>query len=413
MATTLNLAANDRHLAGQDPAKFTKYDIYFTLFAAQELQNWETWNKLTGTEKWTTNMGPLMRAVTPEGSPVTEQEPNPNPITQLSNRNVYSQTERTEDGKIYKHRFESDQISFLGPWQDVRRNQIDPLLRDITQKIVIYGDQHTRHRATQRAPYIYVCGWQGVGDNVIEVPNTKTTPDITPKTTDFWKDLVANCNGPLKLEDVDRASLVLTEDLGADPFSGAKSGIPQKNDLMKGTIMSVIGKEAWNRFKWSENADYLKAIDTDFIHNNFQGRLWGRIDSIAERFPLRIAADGTRPAPQIIDGNGYRRPNPAYINAPWELGYFAGDDFGASLEVGPPPKEFTTGSITADSAKLAWNGKPFLSSNILLKYADGSYDTNDYGEMRQIKSQLAVGYVPKRALSLLPVLYMRDRVSRA
>lgn len=413
MPTTLNLTANDRHLAQQSTTLFNKYDVYFVLFAAQELPTHLVWDKLSGSEKWTQNMGPTMRAITPQGSPVTEQEPDPNPITQLSKRNVYSHLESTEDGLIYKQRFESQQIPFVGPFQDVRRDQIDPLLKDVNQKIALYADAHTRHRATQRAEYIYVCGYTGAGDNLVEVPNTKTTADTTPKTTDFWKDLVAKCAGPLKLEDVDRTSLILQDDLGADPFSGPKSGMPLKNDLMKGTYQYVIGREAWNRFKWSENADYLKALDQDFIFKTFQGRLFGRLDCQAERFPLRIAADGTRPAPEIMDSLNRRRPNPAYVNAPFEVGYAIGDNFGKSIEVGPPPKEFAGGKATVSQAKLDWNGKARLTTNVLVKYADGSLDTNDYGEVVQIRSQLAVGYVPGNALALMPILYMRDRVSRA
>lgn len=414
MPSTLNLAANDRHLSQASTTAFNKYDVYFVLFSAREFPLYNTWDKLSGSEKWTQNMGPTMRAITPQGAPFTEQEPDPNPITQLSKRNVYSQKESTEDGLIYKHRFESEQIPFVGPFQDVRRDQVDPLLKDVSQQINVYSDSFTRHRATQRAELIYVCGYTGTGDNVVEVPNTKVnSAETTPKTTAFWADLVGKCAGPLKLEDMDRTSLILTEDLGADPFSGPKSGMPLKNDLMRGTLQYVIGKEAWNRFKWSENADYLKAIDQDFIFQNFQGRLWGRLDCQAERFPLRIAADGTRPAPQIVDTYGRRRPNPAYINAPFEVGYAIGDNFGKSLEVGPPPKEFAGGKATGTTAKLEWNGKPRLTNNILVKYADGSLDTNDYGEVVQIRSQLAVGYVPGNALALLPILYMRDRVSRA
>jgi hypothetical protein len=358
-------------------------------------------------------MGPTMRAITPQSSPFTEPEPSPNPITQLSKRNVYSHLESVEDGLIYKQRFESQQIPFVGPFQDVRRDQIDPLLKDVGQKINLYADAHTRHRALQRAEHIYVCGYTGPGSNVLTVPNTKTTTDVVPKTDAFWEDLVGKCGGPLKLEDMDRASLILTDDFGADPFSGAKSGVPMKNDLMKGTLQAVLGREAWNRFKWSENADYLKALDQDFIFQNFQGRLWGRIDTQAEYKPLRIAADGSRPAPEIYDSLNRRRPNPAYINAPFEVGFICGDNFGKSIEVGPPPKEFAGGKATEKSAKLDWNGKPRLTTNILVKYEDGSLDTNDYGEVVQIRSQLAVGYVPGNALALLPFVYLRDRVSRA
>jgi hypothetical protein len=416
MPVQTNLAASDRIYAQQDVNAFQKQDVYFVLTAADELPNHVVWSTVTGSQKWTPNMGSLMRTVTPEPSPVSEQQPNPNNITEASKKNVYSQRERTEDARVKKHRFESEQIHFLGEFQDVRRNQLDPLTRDITRQIAVYNDHFIREAAFQRAPYIYVCGYQGnstLGQSaLVPSPNTKENSNIPqPKTAAFLTDIAGYCKGIPSLEEIDRVRITLKNDLGAIPFSGAKSSMPLKNDLLKGTYNLVIGDESWNNLKWSDNANWLKSTDTDFIFKSFRGRLFGDIDTQCERFPLRMTAAGAFPAPQITDDDGNTRPNPDYINAPFEFGWVMGDDFGASIEIGPPTPAYA-GKATETSAKLDWNGKPTLTSNFLIKHADGTYETNSYGEFRKIQSQLVMGYVPRRALSMVPFLYKRARVGK-
>lgn len=417
MPTQLNLSATDRQFAQQDVSNFNKYDHYFTLFSAAELPNWEVWSKLTASVKWTPNMGTTMRAITPERSPVREQQPRPENVTSPAKRNVYSQKERTEDARVKHHKFESDQIHWLGPWQDVRSNQLDPLLRDITRQQAIFNDHFIREQAFQRAPYIYVCGYEGSSnlgtDALVEAPNTKDSADAVPKTAAFLTELAAKCTGLLTLEELDLTSIILKNDLGALPFNGPKGGMPLKNDLLKGTFAYCIGDEAWNNFKWGENANFLKALDSDFIFKTFSGRLFGRLDCQAEPYPLRMSDDGTFPDPEVEDEYGFIRPNPSYIKAPFEFAWGMGDDFGASIEIGPPPKDFASGKVTDASAKLIWNGKPQLTDKFLVKHGNGDYELNStYGEFRKIIAKTICGYIPKRALNAFPILYKRARVAR-
>jgi hypothetical protein len=416
--TQTGLSARDRAEAQQDVNAFTKYDHYFTLMAAAEAPTWDVWGKLTGSKEWTTNMGSLMKTVTPERSPVREQQPRPENITAPAKRNVYGQGERQEEARVKHQKFESDQIHWLGTWQDVRSNQLDPLVKDITRQQSIWGGHFTRDQAFQRAPYIWICGYDGSNANfgkgqLITAPNSKDNADAVPKTVDFLTEAANVCKRHYTLEELDRSYLALKKDLGATPFGGPKNGQPLKNDLMQGTYQAVIDDETWSNYKWSENANFLKSNDDGYAFKTFKGRLFGLIDAQAEQYPLYMTAAGTFPDPEIADDNGNTRPNPEYFNCPFVWNWICGDDFGASLQIGPPPKDFSSGKVTDASAKLVWNGKPMLTDKFLVKHGNGDVEMNaTYGEFRKVIAKTICGYVPKRALNMIPVLSLRARVAR-
>lgn len=164
-----------------------------------------------------------------------------------------------------------------------------------------------------------------------------------------------------------------------------------------------------------------RQINLDVITGKFRGSIFGRWTTMLERFPIRIAADGTIPAPQTIETNsnaqdyGETKPNPTYVSAPYEVGFAFGADGYKRLEVGPPPSAFAKGEMSMKAFRaLQWNGMPQITKDILVKVLDDAgatqLDTNKYGHYLQIISEVTLGICPVRRRNVVPVIYRRQRV---
>jgi len=157
----------------------------------------------------------------------------------------------------------------------------------------------------------------------------------------------------------------------------------------------------------------------DLINNDFMGTIGGNINYMCERFPLRIAEDGTVPAPQIsvedseAYNNGETVGNPAYINASFEVAFLMGYQPFKSLQVGPPPSEFTKGGAkgmkVSKFRELSWNGEVRLTDDLIVNYGSNNLDTNKYGEYVQFIADVAMGIIPVNRRAVLPILYRRYR----
>ena len=98
---------------------YNKLPIYFAKFNSEFRKDWERWQKLVpGRFKWQPNMGDTMRRIAQERSPIIRQEAHPELITDRPTADVYYTRERTNDVKIYRHRFVSRDFHFYPEFAD-------------------------------------------------------------------------------------------------------------------------------------------------------------------------------------------------------------------------------------------------------------------------------------------------------
>jgi len=92
------------YLAKNEVAQFARKNIFDQLF---------------GDIDWQANEGPIMKGVTPQRSPVGNAFFFPNPIQQLSRKDIHTVTESVETASLFKHRQESYQFNFIPNFQVV------------------------------------------------------------------------------------------------------------------------------------------------------------------------------------------------------------------------------------------------------------------------------------------------------
>jgi len=191
---------------------------------------------------------------------------------------------------------------------------------------------------------------------------------------------------------------------------------------LTGKYCLVCSDEAYSRFSFDPYLKTNKSVDLNIVTKGFTGDIFGRITCKLEDQPMRLALDGTFPAPETIELNpsmpnyGETLPNPSYTeiaNAPIEVAYIIGAKGYNSIEIGPPPAEFTSGGPSANFAKLNWNGVITLTKDILVPCVqeDGTirYDTNKYGKYLQLISWLTLGAQAVQPRYIVPIIFKRIR----
>src|SRR4051812_26693162 len=97
----------------EDVDKFNSLPYYLVMNELQLYPRWNVWDRLYGSIDWETNMGDVMRAVTPQPSPVGESFFFPQNVTADPHKNIYETAESREEARVKWHRYESKQFSFL------------------------------------------------------------------------------------------------------------------------------------------------------------------------------------------------------------------------------------------------------------------------------------------------------------
>ena len=390
---------------------------------------WQIYNRLFGKIDWVPNMGKTMRGVRAEYTPVGQQEFYPTDIDQTPNKNVYEVNETTEDTVLKMHDFDSKQLHFLPSFQDFRENQLDFAHKDIIQQIAVSNDLFIRSAALQKTPFVFIPA-NRTGAQLVSAPVTaggSITSANAVKNTAWFQSIVPKIGTNLSLAALDYAVAVLRDDLGAPFFEGVVN-TPKDNELIKGRYVLVGSSECYQQFKWDPNFSQFRNINLSIVNDGFRGSIFDEVTFKTERYPLRFAADGTRPAPEttILDpaqtnptdnptgGNasGRTRPNPDYVNAPYEVAWLLGADAFKTIKVGPPPRAFSAKKL--DMAKfyaMKWNGEVQLTDQLLVKYGDGTYDTNVRGRFLKLISTAIMGMIPCNQYNCLPIMYARKRVA--
>lgn len=419
--------------ASEDPDRLQKLPYYLVKNEVKQFPTWNVFEQLLSDISWQPNEGNVMRAVTPQRSPVGRALFFPNPITTVPNKDVYQVTESQENAIVYAHTYESFQFNFVPSFNSFWKNYIQFADNDVVSKIGISHNQFLETNMWFSSQYAFLCGTgivstpSGLGNSTLTAAGSKTAAWLIAATQP------GNNTGVqqnLTLRDIYNASMALTEDFGAPPFEGTRN-MPKDNEGIKGKYALITSNEAWMSLPFDPDImnklNGLAPCDLNLLFNDFKGLLFGTIVAKINRYPLRfnivnvnypdgsvLYPAGTFIPPEIFDQTDNKwKPNPSWtsrISAPYEVSWLMGADFGKSIKVGPPPKEFAERNMAAEKFyELRWNGETRIIDQVLVQYADGTYDINNYATQVKIISMLTHGYLPCERRYAFPIIAERKR----
>lgn len=423
----------------EDVNKYNKLPFYLAKLEAEMFPRWQIYNKLFGKIDWKPNMGKTMRGVRAEHTPVGNQEFYPVDIDQTPNKIVVETVEISEDTVLKMHDFDSKQFHFLPSFQDFRENQLDFTHQDIVMQIAWHNDAFIRSAMLQKCAFVFCCGNTQVNQKQLQLapitPGGSITSANAVKNTTWFQSLIPKIGTNLSLAAVDYATAVLRDDIGA-PFFEGTINTPKDNELIKGKYVLIGSSEAYQQFKWDPNFSQFRNINLSIVNDGFRGSIFDEVTYKTERYPLRFAADGTRPAPEImqiepaqpnppgqssglayqaVQGNptlppGRTVPNPDYINAPYEVAWLCGADSFKTVKVGPPPRAFANKKMDVQKFySMKWNGEVQLTDQLLIKDANGNFHTNVRGRFLWLISTAIMGMIPCNNRNAVPLVFARKR----
>jgi len=395
----------------EDKDRFNKLPFYLVKNEIKVFPRWNIFDQLFGDINWEPNMGNVMRAVTPQSSPVGQTFFFPNNIDVVPNKNVYQVTESSEDARVKAHRYESQQFSFVPYFTSFWRDHLQYANKDIARQIQVANNIFIRTNMWAKSQYVYLAGTGLVAAPTADMNSTLDAAGS--KTTAWLQAQIASVKNNLSLRTLYRAQLAHREDLGAPPFEGVKN-MPEDNEGLKGKYVIVGSTEAWDVFPFDPDTNLLKSINLDLLFKDFNGLLFGKVVYKFDPFPMRFTGAGAFVAPEIYrDTDKKRVPNPAYTDptqAPYEVAWMVGAESCKTIKVGPPPKEFAAQSMSAKKFyQLKWNGEIQLTDQVLVTYADGSIDLNVYGTQLKFISQCTHGYLVGEPRFTFPIIFQRKR----
>ncbi len=408
----------------QDRDLYNKLPYYFAKAQVEYRKTWSIWSKLGGKIPWVPNQGPIMKGVRKVPSPHLRQMAFPNAIQNAPKKDVIGVRETSVQANVLLHRFESQNFTFLGNFQDFMTDGISFTMEDINKKINRFEDVFLRAACFHQSPFVWLTN-KATGE-AIDAPTGTGNDAGTDGKSLAW--LQANlpligAPGGLSLVQVFRALGFMENDLRAPTFSGDMS-VPKDNVGPLGKYCLVLSGEAWGQFVFDPWVTENRPLNFDIVTDGFKGSLWGRITCKIEDLPIRIAVNATTgiasfPAPETIETNpnaynfGETVPNPDYVNAHYEVAFLLGDQSFKSITVGPPPKEFAGKGPSKEFAGMSWNGEVRMTDNIIIPCTDDDgntvYESNKYGAYLQLIAQLSLGFLPVQRRNCLPIIFKRVR----
>lgn len=401
---------------------YHKMDFYFLEAQADYRKHFAIWSKLLNRISWKPNMGPIMRRVAAEPTPVLRQEALPALITAVPKTDVINYRERHMDARIRWQDFVSPHFYFLPEFQDFMKH-IDRNMENINRQITIFEDIFYRTMLFHHAPYVYVAG---VG--LVAAPMGDPNSAGTAGKTNAWLQaqvaaLMGVQTGYLTFQELFKVLNAAEQDAGMTPFEG--SGKPSGDSApLNERFAFVCSSEAWNNFVDDPWLKENRPLNMNIVTDTFKGDLWGRIRCKLERYAQRYAADNdgavTMPVPEVTEENpddpyfGRTKPNLAYsqpTRCQIEVGYLVGGNSADIIDVGPPPSEFVKDLDQGAVTKMNWNGKAYMTKDFLVPCADDRgtvhIDANSFGRFLRIQATLALGISPFNMQNILPVIYKR------
>jgi hypothetical protein len=433
MPANYNLPRASNLWTVDDVELYQKLPYYLATLEAKLFPVFTVWDKLFGSRPWQKNMGDIMRAVSAEPSPIQTNMFFPNNITEQPKKDVFSIRERTDEARVKRHLYESPYFSFLPSFRDFRKNQIGFASKDIVQQIAVRHEQFIRSTVFHRSPFVFISGkatsaandgFDSTGELVAAPMGDGNDAGTTAKST-AWLQAAINYIGggggnsdlgALSYNTIRKAKTVLCEDIQAPAWEGMGNKSVD-NKTIAGKWLLITSNEAFEALSFDNTILANRPQLMNLLNDEFSGIIGSHIACRIERFPIRVAADGTIPGPQTYEANpaaynvGETVPNPAYNAAPYEIAFMMGAQPYESITVGAPPKEFASGSMGAEKFNaLEWNGQVKLTDNVLVNYGGGNLDTNKHGEFVQLISSTVHGILPINRRYVIPILFRRRRV---
>lgn len=402
----------------KDQDQYEKLPIWLTRQEVKYFADYNVYQPLFGSIKWKANMGPNLRGVRAERTPVGRQVFLPKPITDRPAKDVIDQNEVTNDAVLRSHYIDSLVFHFLPSFQDFRDEQIAPVHKEMTRQRGYAQDMFLRTYLLEMAPYVYVAGKNTA---LTDAPSNTGDPGFEEadmyKTAAFWQARIAEIQGQgLSLKQLSHAVAVIRDDIGSCHFEGLQGGAPGANEMVKGKYVLTGSSELWEQWLWDTDLRNMLGENPNLIADGFRGSIFGQTTFKTVKHPLRVAQDGTFPVPEIEDEDtGKTVPNPDYVNAPYEIAFLLGADALQALQVGPPPAAFGGGAGGSRGMSLRkfrgmnWNGEIELTDDILQLNDDGTYDTNRRRELLQLQSTIVLGAISNESRSCMPILFARKR----
>lgn len=415
----------------EDVNRFNQLPFYLVKNEVKQYPIWNVFDQLYGKIDWQTNMGNIMKGVTPQRSPVGRSFFFPNAVTTVANKDIYEVTESVEQAVINVHKYESFQFNFLPSFTAFWETYIQFANKDIVEKIAISNNQFIETNMWFNASYVYLCGTGLIAGAPIQLGNANG--NAAGSKTNNW--LVATVNGTggnagviqnLRLRDVYRAVMNLSEDLAAPSFQGVRN-MPKDNDGVKDKYVLCTSSEGWMNFTYDPDVQTLKSINLDLLFNDFKGSLFGTVTVKILKYPIRFSevdikdpvgtvlfSAGAPIPPEIFDPIDNKwKPNPYWtslISAQFEINWLLGDSYCKTIKVGPPPKEFATTNMSAQKFySMKWNGEVRLTDQVLITNSDGTIELNAYGENLKFISKLTHGYLVGERRYAFPMIVSRSR----
>lgn len=398
----------------EDNNKFATLPFYLVKNEVPLFAQWNIWDRLFGSITWKENMGPIMEGVTPQPSAVGEVFFFPKNVTEAPYKNIYEVQESTNTARLKWHRYESFQFNFVPSFQSFWSDHISYAQKDIVRQIAISNNFFIRTNVWFTSPRVIVAG-TGLIDAPIELGNDALTT-VNSKTSAWVAAQLANVQTNLSLRVIYDAITILTEDIKAPAFEGQKN-MPENNKGLEQKYLIIGSSEAWLQFPFDPSVQLLKSIQLDLLFGDFKGLLFGTTTFMIDPYPIRIAADGTFPPPEVIGNDNRIYVNPNYKAAPFEIAFILGDGAYKSIKIGPPPAEFAATKMPAKKFfGMRWNGEVQLTDQILIQTGsiaggDFQYELNRYGLQLQLISQAVHGILAGDQRNLVPIMFRRQRVA--
>lgn len=404
---------------------YNTYPFYLASYQVAHRKTYATHSRMVGRKPWTRNMGSVMRGVRKEPSPHIRQIAAPAELSAAALKDVLDVQEVIIEATLKHHKFESRVIPFYPVFNDFLKDHVDATGRDIVEKVQRYTDIFVRTAVFHSSPHVFICG--KTGEKVINAPiwdgksMTTLRNDTGAKNPGFRQAALAQLGNPGNLDIIScfLADSFLREDIRAVPWANGSNEMPKENSPMTGRNILCLSNEAYNQFRFDPFLLDNRRLDLDVVQHGFKGSIGDNITCKIEDLPLRMNADGSFPDPEVRElGPSAYNINESilgqsYKDAPYEWAFMYAADGYDMLDVGPPPSEFTSGTMPKNFASMFWNGEVKFTKLFNLPGVDENgnnyFEFNTYGEHMKAISHLALSIIATQRRNVLPILFKRVR----
>lgn len=407
----------------EDRKQYSRLPFWMAMTEHKAYSNWFVYSDMFPSFKWKQNQGDTLISVRPLPSPVASQVHRPRRMLEDPLINTYSTGEQNQQATIRRHRYMSNYMHWEGDFADFRNNQVAHAMKDLTRQISFGNEFFIRDQLIAQAKRIWVVG-KGLVENVPSGESTATDPI---KDSNFWANMISqigsNSAGTLDFKTICMIRDFCENDLALPHWEGMQNK-PADNEVLKGRYLLVGAGEVYGRLTYDASVTQHRPLAMNLLNSRFKGIIGENIVFRAERYPVRFKNDGTLPPLEIevqdpsttygVSTNLDIVPHPDYLGSKVGLAILLGYAPMQTIDVGPPPSEFSGKGISTEAFnKLQWNGQVEATKNVLRKFADGSYDTNKFGDVLQLIAQTTHGAKPENPRFILPILYRRDPLAAA